>query len=61
MDECNRPKMAIPIKACKNIFARKKKTVYVHAKPDPNNAHITQILDTIKQKLSVKIRMAYAV
>jgi arsenate reductase-like glutaredoxin family protein len=26
--------------------------VHVHAKHDPNNAHITEILDTLKQKLS---------
>ena len=31
-----------------------KKKVHVHAKHDPNNAHITEILDTLKQKLSVK-------
>ena len=35
-------------------FRRIKKIVYVHAKHDPNNAHITEILDTLKQKLSVK-------
>jgi hypothetical protein len=33
---------------------RIKKKVHVHAKHDPNNAHITEILDTLKQKLSVK-------
>ena len=31
---------------------RIKKKVHVHAKHDPNNADITEILDTLKQKLS---------
>jgi hypothetical protein len=30
------------------------KKVHVHAKHAPNSAHITEILDTLKQKLSVK-------
>jgi inorganic pyrophosphatase len=30
------------------------KKVHVHDKHDQNNAHITEILDTPKQKLSVK-------
>jgi len=33
---------------------RIKKKVHVHAKHDPNNAHITEILETLKQKLSIK-------
>jgi iron-sulfur cluster repair protein YtfE (RIC family) len=33
---------------------RIKKKVHVHAKHDPNNAHITEILDTLKQKLSAR-------
>jgi hypothetical protein len=33
---------------------RIKKKLHVHAKHDPNNAHITEILDTLKQKLSAK-------
>jgi citrate synthase len=33
---------------------RIKKQVHVHAKHDPNNAHTTEILDTLKQKLSAK-------
>jgi len=35
---------------------RIKKKVHVHTKHDPNNAHIMEILDTLKQKLSVKAR-----
>jgi hypothetical protein len=31
-----------------------KKKVHVHTKHEPNNAHITEILDTLKQKLSIK-------
>ena len=34
--------------------SREQKFVHVHAKHDPNNAHITEILDTLKQKLSAK-------
>jgi hypothetical protein len=34
--------------------SREQKFVHVHAKHDPNNAHITEILDTLKQRLSVK-------
>jgi hypothetical protein len=30
------------------------KKVHVHAKYDPRNAHTTEILDTLKQKLSAK-------
>jgi outer membrane murein-binding lipoprotein Lpp len=33
---------------------RIKKKVHVHTKHDPNNGHIMEILDTRKQKLSVK-------
>jgi inorganic pyrophosphatase len=33
---------------------RIKKKVHVHAKHDPNNAHIKEILDTLKQKLSAR-------
>jgi len=33
---------------------RIKKKVRVHTKHDPNNAHITEILDTLKQKLSAR-------
>jgi len=46
--------MAIPVKDCKNISAGYRKKVHVHAKHDPNNAHITEILDSLKQRLSVK-------
>jgi hypothetical protein len=35
-------------------ICRIKKNVHVHAKHDPKNAHITEILDTLKQKLSIK-------
>jgi hypothetical protein len=35
-------------------LCRIKKKVHVHAKHDPNNAHITEILETLKQKLSIK-------
>jgi hypothetical protein len=37
----------------KHVWQIKKK-VHVHTKREPNNAHITEILDTLKQKLSVK-------
>ena len=33
---------------------RIKKKVHVHAKHDPNNADIMEILDTLKQKLSAR-------
>jgi hypothetical protein len=33
---------------------RIRKKVHVHDKRDPNNAHNTEILDTLKQKISVK-------
>jgi len=33
---------------------RIKKKVHVHAKHDPSNSHTTEILDTLKQKLSAK-------
>jgi hypothetical protein len=33
---------------------RIRKKVHVHAKYDPRNAHTTEILDTLKQKLSAK-------
>ena len=46
--------MAIAVKDCKNISAGYRKKVHVHAKHDPNNAHITEILDTVKHRLSVK-------
>jgi hypothetical protein len=35
-------------------ICRIKKKVHVHTKHDPNNAHITEILDTLKQKLPIK-------
>jgi hypothetical protein len=35
-------------------ICRIKKKVHVHAKHNPNNAHITEILDTLEQKLSIK-------
>jgi thiamine phosphate synthase YjbQ (UPF0047 family) len=54
LDECNKPKKAIPVKDCKNIPAGYKKKVHVHTKHDPNSAHITEILYTLKQRLSVK-------
>jgi iron-sulfur cluster repair protein YtfE (RIC family) len=37
-----------------NHIRRTKKKVHVHAKHNPNKAQITEILDTLKQKLSVK-------
>jgi hypothetical protein len=33
---------------------RIKKKVHIHARHNPNNAHTTEILDTLKQKLSAK-------
>jgi len=33
---------------------RIQKKLHVHAKHDPNSAHITEIFDTLKQNLSVK-------
>jgi hypothetical protein len=38
----------------KKHIRRIKKKVHVHAKHDPSNAHTTEILDTLKQKLSAK-------
>jgi hypothetical protein len=35
-------------------ICRIKKKVYIHGKHDPNNVQITEILDNLKQKLSVK-------
>jgi hypothetical protein len=37
-------------------FRRIRKKVHVHAKHDPNNSHITEALDTLKQNLSVKLQ-----
>jgi len=41
-------------KSLQKYISRKKENGVLHAKHDPNNAHITQILDTLKQKLSAK-------
>jgi len=40
---------------------RIQKIDHVDAKHDPNNAHITEIFDTLKHMLTVKITTAWAV
>jgi len=49
-----RPKIAIPVEDCKNISAGyRKKNIYT-PNTTQNIAHITEILDTLKHRLSVK-------
>jgi len=45
--------MTFQVENCK-IIRRIQKKYHVHAKHDPNNAHITEIIVTIKHRLSVK-------
>jgi hypothetical protein len=42
------------INRLQNHIRRIKKKVHVHAKYDPNNVHITEVLDALKKKLAVK-------
>jgi hypothetical protein len=49
--------MAIPVPDCKNTSTGKGKRIHAPSRHDPIDAHIAEILDTLKQKLCVKLHL----